>query len=85
MVSTAPTTEQAIAANRFGLGLRADEQAPADARQWLLGQLDRYQAAPAEMATAKPSSEIAAEHAEDRLDIKDMDDAAKKSRAQGTA
>jgi uncharacterized protein (DUF1800 family) len=79
MVSTAPTTEQAVAANRFGLGLRADEQAPADARQWLLGQLDRYQATPAEMTTARPSSEIAAEHAEGRLDIKDMDDATKKA------
>lgn len=77
MVSTTPIAEQAIAANRFGLGLRADEQMPADARQWLLGQLDRYQVAPAEMATARPAFEIAAQYAEERLNFRNIDENAK--------
>lgn len=37
---------QAIAVNRFGLGARPEEAPPADARGWLLQQLDRYQALP---------------------------------------
>ncbi len=37
----------AIALNRFGLGARPDEPAPADPRQWLLSQIDTYQALPA--------------------------------------
>jgi uncharacterized protein (DUF1800 family) len=77
MRSTMPITEQAIATNRFGLGLRADEQAPANPQQWLIAQLDRYQMTPAEMTTARASSEIAAEYAEERLDTKNMDNAAK--------
>jgi uncharacterized protein (DUF1800 family) len=36
----------AIALNRFGLGARADETAPADAKAWLLDQFARYQSQP---------------------------------------
>ena len=32
----------AIALNRFGLGARPDDAAPADARGWLLGQISRF-------------------------------------------
>ncbi|WP_296560113.1 DUF1800 domain-containing protein [Pigmentiphaga sp.] len=35
-----------IASNRFGLGGRPDDKAPADARQWLLDQLGRYEPRP---------------------------------------
>jgi uncharacterized protein (DUF1800 family) len=42
-----------IALNRFGLGARADEAAPADPRRWLLEQLGRYEALPAAW-TAQP-------------------------------
>lgn len=37
----------AIALNRFGLGARPDEPAPADPQRWLLSQLDAYEALPA--------------------------------------
>jgi uncharacterized protein (DUF1800 family) len=37
----------AIALNRFGLGARPDEPAPADPQRWLLSQLDQYDALPA--------------------------------------
>jgi uncharacterized protein (DUF1800 family) len=37
----------AIALNRFGLGARPDEPAPADPKRWLLSQLDKYEALPA--------------------------------------
>ena len=37
----------AIALNRFGLGARPDEAAPADPRGWLLSQLERYEPLPA--------------------------------------
>lgn len=37
----------AIALNRFGLGARPDEPAPADAQRWLLSQFDKYEALPA--------------------------------------
>ncbi|RZS84215.1 DUF1800 domain-containing protein [Pigmentiphaga kullae] len=35
-----------IALNRFGLGARPDDTAPADGRQWLRGQLGRYEPRP---------------------------------------
>jgi uncharacterized protein (DUF1800 family) len=37
----------AIALNRFGLGARPDEPAPADAKRWLLSQFDKYDPLPA--------------------------------------
>ena len=37
----------AIALNRFGLGARPEEPAPADPQRWLLSQLDAYEALPA--------------------------------------
>ena len=37
----------AIALNRFGLGARPDEPAPADPQRWLLSQFDKYEALPA--------------------------------------
>src|SRR5688500_14303507 len=37
----------AIALNRFGLGARPDEPAPADPQRWLLSQFETYEALPA--------------------------------------
>ena len=37
----------AIALNRFGLGARPDEPAPADPQRWLLSQFDAYEPLPA--------------------------------------
>jgi len=42
----------AIALNRFGLGARPDEPAPADPQRWLLSQLDRFEALPAPWQSA---------------------------------
>ena len=36
----------AIAMNRFGLGARPDEPAPADPQRWLLSQFDKYEPLP---------------------------------------
>ncbi|HEU4960757.1 MAG TPA: DUF1800 domain-containing protein [Sphingomonas sp.] len=44
-----------IALNRFGLGARPDERAPDDAKRWLTGQLDRFNARPAPIAAAPGS------------------------------
>ena len=48
-----------LAFNRFGLGARADEAAPDDARRWLLQQFDRFEARPAPIAAAPQRREIA--------------------------
>jgi uncharacterized protein (DUF1800 family) len=45
----------AIALNRFGLGARPDDAAPADARGWLLGQISRFDPRPA-VITALPDA-----------------------------
>jgi uncharacterized protein (DUF1800 family) len=45
----------AIAANRFGLGLRPDETPPADGPAWLLAQFDRFDPRPA-LITALPDA-----------------------------
>jgi uncharacterized protein (DUF1800 family) len=77
MASRTSIAEQAIALNRFGLGARADEPAPSNPKEWLLGQLDHYEAKPAVFASARESSRIAAEYAEGRNEMQDRDRAAK--------
>jgi len=47
-----------IALNRFGLGARAGDTAPAHARKWLLEQFERYEARPAAWASQPPSGEL---------------------------
>ncbi|ARP80140.1 hypothetical protein CAL12_04395 [Bordetella genomosp. 8] len=49
------THAAAIALNRFGLGARPDEPAPADPKAWLLAQFDDYDPRPA-VWQAQPSS-----------------------------
>lgn len=51
--------EDVIAANRFGLGLRAGERLPRDGRGWLIDQFGRYQARPQPIA-ALPGREAIA-------------------------
>jgi len=48
----------AIALNRFGLGARPDEPAPADPPRWLLSQLDAYQPLPAPWQALPRSSAL---------------------------
>ncbi|MEO5865887.1 MAG: DUF1800 domain-containing protein [Sphingomonas sp.] len=53
-----------IALNRFGLGARADQPTPGDAKAWLLGQFDRYDAKPDTIANAPTSAAVSAELAD---------------------
>lgn len=52
--------EAVIAVNRFGLGAGPDEAMPADARDHLLAQFARYEAAPAALAQQPRSGEVVA-------------------------
>src|SRR5947209_6813228 len=47
-----------IALNRFGLGARPSDAAPADAKQFLLGQLGRFQPKPVALAQVPARSEV---------------------------
>ena len=53
-----------IAINRFGLGARPGDAAPADAKAWLLAQFDAYQPRPAALANAPTSGAVSAELAD---------------------
>lgn len=51
----------AIALNRFGLGARAEEKAPADPKIWLRRQIDVYEKNPAPIAALPGTTALAAE------------------------
>ena len=53
-----------IALNRFGLGARPADQRPADARRWLLQQLDRFDARPQALAQVPQRAEVIGELAD---------------------
>lgn len=53
-----------IALNRFGLGARPDEPVPTDAKRWLIGQFDAYQATPPALAAMPERREVANELAD---------------------
>jgi uncharacterized protein (DUF1800 family) len=50
-----------IALNRFGLGARSDEQSPADPKNWLLQQLNQFDARPQALAQIPARSEVIAQ------------------------
>ena len=54
-------SDASIAINRFGLGSRPDEAAPAEPKRWLIDQLARYQPKPAPIAAAAGSPAVAAD------------------------
>jgi uncharacterized protein (DUF1800 family) len=62
--------ESAIALNRFGLGARPDEAAPAKPRHWLLDQFDRYEAMPPAWASVPKTPKLAADFAEQRMEAR---------------
>ena len=64
-------TPAAIAGNRFGLGLRADEPLPPDPKAWLLGQLNTYQAVPPAWANQPGSVTLAGDLAERQRALRD--------------
>ncbi len=57
-------SEIAIALNRFGLGMRAGDSAPASARAWLAGQLDRFEPRPTAIAAAPSRADVAGQLAD---------------------
>jgi len=69
-------TSAAIALNRFGLGVRADETAPADPKGWLLSQIGgaAYQPMPPAWAGEPSSSTLAAEFADRQIAIRSASD-----------
>lgn len=65
-------TNAAIALNRFGLGARADEAAPADPRRWLLDQFDRFDPRPAALAPVPARSDVAAQLGDYLAQLRDL-------------
>ena len=53
-----------IALNRFGLGARPDDQAPADAKRWLIGQMDLFQPRPEALAQVPARAQVVAQLAD---------------------
>ena len=64
-------TDLSTALNRFGLGGRNDEQAPADPRRWLVQQLSQFEPRPAAIAAALPSAKLVVMLRESRDDRKE--------------
>jgi uncharacterized protein (DUF1800 family) len=67
MVTSPHDTAAAIALNRFGLGARPDERAPADPRSWLLAQCGAYSPQSAAWADQPGSVALATQLGEERL------------------
>ncbi len=63
-------TAAAIALNRFGLGARPDDKAPADPKAWLLAQLDQYQPKPAAWASQPDALTISSELEQQRMQLR---------------
>jgi uncharacterized protein (DUF1800 family) len=62
----------AIALNRFGLGARAGEAAPADPKNWLIGQLKQFDPNPPAIAAAPTRTSIAGHLADYLAELRDM-------------
>ena len=60
----------AIAVNRFGLGARSNEIAPAEPLHWLLAQFEQYQRMPSGWEHASRTIEIVAEIAQTQLETR---------------
>lgn len=71
----------AIALNRFGLGARPDEPAPADPRGWLRGQLDRFEPRPAAIAQVPARREVAGDLANYIAQVQDENRGQRRNRA----
>jgi uncharacterized protein (DUF1800 family) len=71
------TVDTAIAMNRFGLGALPDGARPANAKDWLQGQLGQYDPAPTSLSGQPTRAELAAEFREYQLDRRDFRQAKK--------
>ena len=65
-------TAASIALNRFGLGARPEEPAPADPRAWIEAQFARYDPRPAPVAALAPATQIIGELADYRQQVRAM-------------
>jgi uncharacterized protein (DUF1800 family) len=66
------TNETAIAANRFGLGIRPDNLPSGKPANWLLAQIDRFEPKPAPIAAQPPIGELIAALQEFRANSKEQ-------------
>lgn len=82
MVAKVRTMTAAIALNRFGLGARADDLAPAQPRAWLLSQFEHYDEAPASWRALPTTATIARDYVQDRMAMRGAEDSAKKQAQQ---
>jgi len=64
-------TPAAIAGNRFGLGIRADEPVPPEPKAWLLGQFQTYQARPSAWANQASSVTLSRDLADRQTALRD--------------
>ncbi len=71
-------TPVAIAVNRFGLGARPDETAPNDAKQYLLAQLNHYQATSASWSNQPKTLQLLERYQESQQAMKRAGDDEKK-------
>lgn len=73
------TIDTAIALNRFGLGALPGGARPANARDWLKGQIGQYDPAPSLLSGQPSRAELAAEFREYQLDRRDFRQAKKEA------
>jgi len=73
MTPSSDRKSAAVALNRFGLGVRPDEAAPADPQAWLLSQFERYAPLPQAWADQPPSAALVAGYMEARRELRQAD------------
>ena len=80
-----PLSSAAIALNRFGLGARPDEAAPADPRRWLIGQFDHFEPCPASLVALTDAGLVVQRYREQQRALREADggEASLKATRQG--
>ncbi|MFL9939139.1 DUF1800 domain-containing protein [Paraburkholderia graminis] len=70
MTASSNLTTAAIALNRFGLGARPDDPAPADPKAWLLAQFEHYEPKSAAWADQPDSIGLSSELEQQRMQLR---------------
>ncbi|MCJ0764489.1 DUF1800 domain-containing protein [Variovorax terrae] len=73
MTASSATKTAAVALNRFGLGVRADESLPTDPKGWLLAQFDRYAPLPPAWAGQPDSASRVTEYVDYQRALRQAD------------
>jgi uncharacterized protein (DUF1800 family) len=76
---TTNMTPAAIAVNRFGLGARPDEAAPAEPKKWLVAQFNQYEAAPSVWANQAKTADLVADFADKQQQMRNANEDDKKA------